>query len=139
MEVVVLEQLRNKAMTVAAAETLTGGILSARMSALDPGMATFRGATVLPEANVARAPSQSPEQRAGAAATEARKRFGTNVGLAAVTPEPSEDKAPGTVYLAVAIEDAQHLEKMVFPPDRKRMREFGVISLLNLLRKKLAG
>jgi hypothetical protein len=39
----------------------------------------------------------------------------------------------------VAIEDAQHLEKMVFPPDRKRMREFAVISLLNLLRKKFAG
>ena len=31
------------------------------------------------------------------------KRFGTHVGLAAVTPEPAEGQAPGTVYLAVAI------------------------------------
>ena len=50
METVVLEQLRKRAMTVAATETLTGGILSARLSALDMAMETFRGATVHPEA-----------------------------------------------------------------------------------------
>ena len=83
MEAVVLEQLRKRAMTVAATETLTGGILSARMSALDPAMEVFRGAIVRPEAAAAGSRAASPEQRAGAAAAEARERFGTDVGLAA--------------------------------------------------------
>ena len=139
METVVLDLLRKRAMTVAAAETLTGGILSARMSALDPEMATFRGASVLPEASPAGRERQSPEQRAVASAAEVRKRFGTHVGLAAIVPEPSEGHGPGAVFLGVDMPDAQHAEKVMLTPDRKRMREFGVISLLNLLRKKLAG
>lgn len=136
MEIVVLEQLRKRAMTVAAAETLTGGILSARMSALDPAMQTFRGATVLAETSVTAGP---PEQRAAAAAAEVRGRFGTHVGLAAIVPEASQGQAPGAVFLGVAIEGTQHGEKVMLTPDRKRMREFAVISLLNLLRKRLAG
>ena len=47
METVVLDLLRSRGLTVAAAETLTGGILSARMSAVDPAMETFRGARSL--------------------------------------------------------------------------------------------
>src|SRR5262249_1915738 len=38
MEVVVLKLLRNKAMTLAAAESVTGGLLASRMSAVDPAM-----------------------------------------------------------------------------------------------------
>jgi competence/damage-inducible protein CinA-like protein len=137
MEAVVLELLRKRAMTVAAAETLTGGILAARMSALDPGMETFRGASVQPgHSGAERKPS---EQRAIAAADDARRRFDAHVGLAAVVPDPSESQAPGTVFLGVVIGDARHFEKTILPPDRKRMREFAVISLLNLLRKKLAA
>jgi nicotinamide-nucleotide amidase len=137
MEAVVLELLRKRAMTVAAAETLTGGILAARMSALDPGMETFRGATVQP--GLSGAERKPSEQRAIAAADDARRRFDAHVGLAAVVPDPSESQAPGTVFLGVVMGDARHFEKTILPPDRKRMREFAVISLLNLLRKKLAA
>ena len=137
MEVVVLGELRRRSMTAAATETLTGGILSARMSALDPAMEVFRGAIVRPEAAAVGTRAASPEQRAGAAAVEARERFGTGVGLAAVVPEATEGHGPGTVFLGVAIQDTPHIEKVMLTPDRKRMREFGVISLLNLLRKKL--
>jgi nicotinamide-nucleotide amidase len=136
METVVLEQLRRRSLTAAATETLTGGILSARMSALDPAMEVFRGAIVRPEAG---ARAASPEQRAGAAAMEARERFGTEVGLAAVVPEAAEGHGMGAVFLGVAIRDTHHIEKVMLTPDRKRMREFGVISLLNLLRKKLSA
>jgi nicotinamide-nucleotide amidase len=139
MEAVVLERLRSRAMTVAAAETLTGGLLSARMNALDPEMATFRGASVLPEPGIAGRERQTSDERAAGAAGEARKRFGTHVGLAAIVPEPSEGHGPGAVFLGVDIEGARHAEKVMLTPDRKRMREFAVISLLNLLRKKLAS
>ena len=47
METVVLDLLRRKGLTVAAAETITGGILSARMTSADPAMETFRGARVV--------------------------------------------------------------------------------------------
>ena len=53
MEAVVLGELRRRSLTAAATETLTGGILSARMSALDPAMEVFRGAIVRPEAAAA--------------------------------------------------------------------------------------
>ena len=139
MEAVVLEQLRKRSLTAAATETLTGGLLSARMSALDPAMEVFRGAIVRPEAAATGARAASPEQRAGAAAAEARERFGTEVGLAAIVPEASEGHGPGTVFLGVAIRDAQQVDKVMLTPDRKRMREFGVISLLNFSRKKLSA
>jgi nicotinamide-nucleotide amidase len=139
MEAVVLAELRKRGMTVAAAETLTGGLLSARMSALDPEMVIFRGASVLPEANLARAERQPPEQRAAAAAGDVRARFDVDVGLAAAAPETSESQPPGTVFLGVAIGETHHTERTILPPDRKRMREFAVISLLNLLRKKLTA
>src|SRR5262249_3363685 len=44
MERVVLEALRARGMTLAVAETLTGGLLAARLSAADPAMETFKGA-----------------------------------------------------------------------------------------------
>jgi len=137
MEAVVLGELRRRSLTVAATETLTGGILSSRMSALDPAMEVFRGAIVRPEAVPVGARAASPEQRTGTAAIEARERFGTEVGLAAVVPEATEGHGAGAVFLGVAIRDAQHIEKVMLTPDRKRMREFGVIGLLNQLRKKL--
>jgi nicotinamide-nucleotide amidase len=139
MEAVVLEALRRKSMTVAAAETLTGGILSARLSALDPAMEIFRGAGVAPDARAGASTARTTEQHAIAAASEARRRFDAQVGLAAITPTPSEAATPGTVFLGVDLAGAQHSEITILPPDRKRMREFAVIGLLNLLRKKLDG
>ena len=49
MEFVILKQLRETKRTVAAAESITGGIMSSRMSALDPEMQTFLGATIGPD------------------------------------------------------------------------------------------
>ena len=140
MEAVVLEQLRKRSMTAAATETLTGGMLSARMSALDPAMEVFRGAIVRPEAAAVGARAASPEQRAGAAAAEARERFGTEVGLGG-------DRAgslrgitdPERCSSGWRSRTRSTSTRSCCTPDRKRMREFGVISLLNLLRKKLSA
>jgi nicotinamide-nucleotide amidase len=137
MEVVVLDQLRRKAMTFAAAEAITGGILSARLSAADPGMEIFRGATVGGEAWK---PGSPPgDVRAAAAAAQARAGLGTNIGLAAIAADPREGLASGTVFLSANIDGSEHGSKMTLPPDRPRMREFSVISLLDLLRRALAG
>ena len=136
METVVLEQLRRQGMTLAAAETLTGGILSARMSAADPAMEVFRGARVAAEA-WKRGRADAGAAR-GDAAAQARARVrhpcrarGHRCRM------PAEDMKPGTVSLGADIDGTAHAENLVLPPDRKRMREFSVISLLNLLRRQL--
>jgi nicotinamide-nucleotide amidase len=136
MEAVVLDLLRRKGLTMAAAETLTGGILSARMTALDPALETFRGAAV--SADVWGRDGLAPEGRAAAAAAEARSRFGASVGVAAIAPDVAEGFAPGTVFLHADIDGVENGQKLALTPDRVRMREFSVISLLDLLRRRLA-
>jgi nicotinamide-nucleotide amidase len=135
METVVLDLMRRRGLTVAAAETITGGILSARMSAADAGMETFRGARIAP----ATAAGGPPDQRAAAAASQVRSEFSTRVGLAAVAPNAAEGHKPGCVFLAADIEGTLHAEQVLLQPDRRRMREFSVISLLNLLRRTLSS
>jgi nicotinamide-nucleotide amidase len=136
MESVVLETLRSKGLTFAAAETITGGLLSARMSAVDPAMEIYRGGRVGPERGTAG--DKKPEQRAAAAAAQVRLDCGARVGLAAIAPDAAEDYRPGTVFLAVDVDGVGHGERVMQPPDRRRMREFSVISLLNLLRRTLS-
>src|SRR5262245_3752802 len=137
MESVVLDALRTKGLTFAAAETITGGILSARMTALDPAMEIYRGGRIGPERGAEGDPK--PEQRAAAAASQVRLYFGASVGLAAIAPDAPEGYRPGTVFLAADIGGVGHGERVMQPPDRRRMREFSVISLLNLLRRTLSA
>jgi nicotinamide-nucleotide amidase len=137
METVVLDLLRRKGLTFAAAETITGGILSARMSLADAAMATYRGGWIDPATGAAS--GAKPDQRAAAAASQVRTQFGAHVGLAAIAPEVAEGHRPGTVFLAADIDGAAHSEQVMQPPDRRRMREFSVISLLNLLRRTLSA
>ena len=135
MESVVLDQLRKRGLNAAATESLTGGLLAARMSALDPSMETFRGATIHSDEASPESRLQSPEQRASAAAAQARTQHGASVGLSAVGPRPDEDHPPGTVYCAIATADAQHVERVVLPANR--LREYVVINLLNFARRTL--
>ena len=65
METVVLDLLRRKGLTVAAAETISGGILSARMSAADVAMETFRGARIAPGNGSGWRPDAGPACRRG--------------------------------------------------------------------------
>ena len=134
MEAVVLDLLRRKGLTLAAAETVTGGLLSARLSAVDWAMETFRGGRVDAEAV-----GEPGERRAVAAAAKVRSQFGTSVGIAAAAADASEGLTAGTVFLAVDVEGTAWTEKVMLTPDRRRTREFSVISLLNLLRRTLSS
>jgi nicotinamide-nucleotide amidase len=133
MEGVILDLLRRKGLTLGVAETVTGGLLSARLSALDWAMETFRGGKVAPCRG-----AEPAERLAVSAAAEARSELDADVGLAAVVPIPSEGYAPGAVFLGVDIQGNARVERVMLTPDRRRMREFSVISLLNLLRRTLS-
>ena len=51
--------------------------------------------------------------------------------------EIASDLPPGTTFLGIASASGTDVEKVPFPGDRERLRQFAVISLLNYLRLKL--
>jgi nicotinamide-nucleotide amidase len=137
METVVLDLLRARGLTLAVAEGLTGGLLSARLSAADPQMSCFRGALIGAEA-ADTGQAGAAERRAAAAAAEVRSRLAVSVGLAAVAGSRGEG-ASVPVALAAALGDAPETKTVLLPGDRHRFRDFAVINLLDLLRRALAA
>jgi nicotinamide-nucleotide amidase len=136
MEIVVLGLLRRRGLTLAVAEGLTGGLLSSRMSAADPELACFRGARIGPQAGGDR--RLAPRERAIDAAARVRAELGAGVGLAAVAGEPQAQGAV-PVVLAAVLGTEEHGETVLLPGDRRRLREFAVIGLLNHARKILGS
>lgn len=140
MEAAVIKLLRERAMTLSAIETLTGGILSSRLSVADLDMETFIGGRVL---GSSRLPVEisvlAPEARAMALAKQARDEFGSTAGLAALAPEPEEGFPPATIIMGVAVGEETAADKVIWYPDRERMRNYAVISVLDFLRRTLTG
>ena len=128
MESVILDALRNRGLTLAVAEALTGGVMASRLTERDPEMEIFRGASVV-------RPTGTDEDAAAAAAREARQCHGTDIGLAALHRGDADQ--PGRVFLAIATADGERGAEVALPGDHRRLRNFAVISLLNFLRLTL--
>jgi len=139
MELIVLNALRERGLTIAVSESVTGGILSSRMTAIDMGLSTFKGALIRPDRDHVGTPDLPPAARSARDAEAARNAFGTDIGLAVVAADRDEGARPGTVFITVAFRDTPHSDMTVLPGDRRRMREYGVISALNFLRKTLTA
>jgi nicotinamide-nucleotide amidase len=141
METAVIDALGEQSLTLAVAETLTGGILASRMTQADPEMQIYRGSLVLadPGASSPHASDLPAPQRAFQLAEQARQELRANIGLAALTPLPAEGMAPGTVIMAASIGGQDIIEQVILFPDRARMRTYSVISVLDFLRKTLAA
>ncbi len=138
MELVVLNMLDQRGMTVAAAEPVTGGILASRMSAVDQEFKTFRGSVVSRNLIPVASAKEPGETRASTLAASVADLNRTDVGLACIAPAESEGQPPGTVFIGLSIKGAKHGERVVLPGNRAMMREYAVINLLNYLRKILA-
>ena len=133
MESVVLDQLRRKGMTLAVAESLTGGVMASRLSDIDRNLDTFKGSLV----EAGHDQGSGPE-RAIAAARKAQAAYGTDVGIAAVEAIPSDGQRRGTVYLGIVIGNTEFTELVALPGDRARLRNYAVIGLMNYVRKLLS-
>ncbi|MEL7158891.1 MAG: CinA family protein, partial [Actinomycetota bacterium] len=136
MEAVVVEALAERGLTLAVAETLTGGYVAGRLSAA-PGAATvFRGGVVVgqgPDGLVS-------EETSLALAEEVRTMFDADIGLSTTGvggPDAAGDLPAGTSCLAVITPDKQVASTVRLPGDRERIRQFSAISLLDLLRRTL--
>ena len=148
MESVVLDLLRGRGLSLAVAESLTGGLMGARLSAVPGASDVFRGAVVSYAREVKFDLLGVPEgpvvstDAAKAMALGARERFGADVGIATTGvagPAEQEGHPPGTVFLGLAHRDRAEALRVRLPGDRRRVREYAVISVLNLLRLRVSG
>jgi nicotinamide-nucleotide amidase len=147
MEHAVGEALVARGLTLAVAESLTGGLVAARLVDV-PGASTwFRGAVVSYASDVKFSVLGVPEgpvvssEAAAAMAAGVRDLLGADVGLGVTGvagPESAEGHAPGTVFLgAVVGDDTPVTARATLPGDRVRVRQFACISLLDMLRRLL--
>lgn len=150
MESVVLDLLRAQGWTLALAESVTGGLVSGRLTGVAGASEVFRGSVVSYASEVkfdVLGIEEGPvvtEEAAIAMAEGARKLLGADVGLAltgVAGPAEQDGMRPGTLFAAVALPDGEpdrvtsvHVR---LPGDREMMRQLSVISALDLLRKRL--
>lgn len=133
METIILEELAARGKSLAVAESLTGGVMSSRLTDIDGEHHVFRGAMIVAPGEG----GETPEEQAESAAITARRAYGADIGIAAVDAAPHERQTRGTVILAIAIGDEMISQPVLLPGDRNRLRNFAVISLLDLLRRNL--
>jgi nicotinamide-nucleotide amidase len=143
MEEVVLGLLRARGLTLAVAETITGGLMAARLTAIPGAGEVLRCALVTGAGEVRARLLAVPQgslvtpEIAMALAQGARALAGADVGLAAsgvAGPEAEDGMAPGTVFLGMALGAGTSAREVRLPGDRNRVREYAVISLLDFLR-----
>ena len=148
MEKVVLDLLAERGLTLAVAESVTGGMVAMRLTAVPGASAVFRGAVVAYASevkhdviDVPRGPVVSLDA-ARAMAAGAAERIGADIGLATTGvagPDRQEGHAPGTVFLGLHRNGESESHEVRLPGDRERIRQYAVIALLNLLRLRLVG
>jgi len=146
MESVVIDLLRGQGLTLGVAESLTGGLITSRLTDVPGASDVLRGGVVsyasgvkfdllgVPVGPVVSAAS------AEAMAEGVRRVLGADVGISATGvagPAEQEGQPVGTVFLGVAVDDHAEAVAIRLPGDRRRIREFSTISLLNLLRERL--
>jgi len=149
----VLELCRERGLTLATAESCTGGLVAAQLTSVPGSSAVFRGSVVayaddvkthelgVPVDVLAAHGAVSPEA-AAAMATGVRARLGTDLGLAvtgiAGPGGGTPDKPVGLVYLHASGPDREQAAEFSVPADRETVRMRATVAALHLLRRLLS-
>jgi nicotinamide-nucleotide amidase len=147
METVVLQKLRDKKLTLGVAESVTGGLVAGRLTAVAGASDVFRGAIVSYASDVkfqTLGVSPGPvvsEAAAKEMAVGVRKTLKSDLGLAltgVAGPTEQDGVKVGTLCVGIAMSD-DDVRSTTFnlPYGREQMRQFSVISALNFLRQSL--
>ncbi len=146
MESVALDLLRERGLTLAVAESATGGLITSRLTdvpgasdVLVGGVVSYASEVKYDLLDVPPGPVVTAEA-ARAMAEGVRHRLGADVGIAVTGvagPSEQEGQPVGTVFLGLALGSTGEAVGMRLPGDRQRVREFATISVLNLLRERL--
>ena len=152
VEELVLDLCRARGLTLATAESCTGGMVAERLTAVPGASDAFVGAVVAyanavkeaelgVPADVLAAHGAVSEEVARAMARGARERLGADVAVSVTgiagpdggTPE----KPVGLVHLAVAGPDGEDAVTTSFPGDRDGIRRRAAVTALHLVRRQL--
>ncbi len=147
MESVVLQMLRDRGLTLALAESVTGGLVSGRLTNIAGASDVLRGAVVsyasevkFEVLGVTKGPVVSPEA-AVEMAIGAQRVLGAVVGLSltgVAGPAEQEGQRAGTLCIGVALPNGVTASSVVqLPGARDQMRQLSVISALDFLRRQL--
>ena len=148
MEVAVAMLLRRAGLTLGLAESLTGGLVGARITAVPGASEFFRGAIVSYDRAVKHDLLGVPpgpvvsEAAAEAMAVGAARVLGADVGLAVTGvagPEEQDGQPVGTVWLGLALDGEVSATLVRLPGHRQQVRQLAAISLLDLLRRRLTA
>jgi nicotinamide-nucleotide amidase len=148
----VLEACRRRGLTLATAESCTGGMVAERLTAVPGSSDVFVGSVVayadavkagqleVPEDVLAAHGAVSPET-AAAMTAGARERLGADVAVSvtgiAGPGGGTEEKPVGLVYLHAAAPDGERAADFQFPGDRDSIRRRATVTALHLLRRLL--
>ena len=146
MESVVLEMLRARGLTLGLAESVTGGLVAGRLTAIPGASDVLRGSIVSYASEVkfellgvTRGPVVS-ESAAAEMARGARRVLGSDVALAltGVAGPTEQDGMPvGTLCIGLAIGDEVITTTVRMPGQREQMRQMSVITALDFVRRHL--
>lgn len=147
MEHAVIERLRGRGWSLGVAESLTSGLVGARLADPPGASDVFRGSIASYATDVKRAvlgvtaESVVSGEAAEQMAEGARRVLDADVGIAVTGvagPTTQDDQPVGTVWFGLALpgHPAESAQARL-PGDRFRIRQFSTISLLNLLRLRL--
>lgn len=153
LETVVGRLLRERGMRLACGESLTGGGVAARLTALPGASEYFVGGAVCYTDEAKRAvlgvsaetldgPGPVSEACAREMATGARKVFSADLGLATTGvagPDPSGGHQPGEVWVAVSGDSGEETAHLTAPGDRAQIRRWSEQAALELLRRYVGG
>jgi len=149
MEWAVLDALRQRGWTLALAESLTGGLIGARLTAVAGAGDVFRGGLVSYAGDVKFDLLEVPEgpvvseEAVVAMARGAAELLAADCAIAVTGvagPDPLDGEDPGTVWMATLVNGEVQATRAKFPFDRERIRQLTAVSVLNNLRiRVLAG
>jgi nicotinamide-nucleotide amidase len=153
MELVVGRLLAERGRTLACAESLTGGGLGERITAVPGASAYFLGSAVTYSIEAKRSilhvsaetlagPGPVSRECAAEMAAGARRLFGADVAVAltgAAGPEAHGGAEPGRVWIGVDADGVEHQYGFRWPFDRELIRRFAEMAALDLVRRHLLG
>jgi nicotinamide-nucleotide amidase len=152
VEGIVLDLARERGLTIAAAESCTGGLVSARLTSVPGSSDVFVGGLVAyadrikldalgVPADVLERHGAVSAETAEAMAAGARRTLGADVGVSvtgvAGPGGATAEKPVGLVYLHAETPDASHGVELRLPGDRNAVRRRAAASALHLLRRLL--
>jgi nicotinamide-nucleotide amidase len=149
MEAVVLRLLAERGMTLGLAESVTGGLVAARLTDVPGASEVLCGsivsyATIVKQSLLGVPPGPVvTEEAAAGMADGARKVLRADVGLAltgVAGPTDQEGVSVGTVCIGLVLPPSETVTTTVrLPGQREQVRQYAVISSLDFLRRQLTG